>query len=75
MENRNLLIGIAIGLVVGAGGGYWVGSALSAGRYAEVQRAQTASPAEQNAQGTTANALGNVQTNPYENVKTNPFDY
>ena len=71
MENQKILIGLAVGLVIGAGGGYYFGqtNGFKAGKAAG--RANV----EQEQAKAAVTAAGSVETNPYDNVKVNPFDY
>lgn len=69
--------GAVIGVVVGALGGYFLGSTLAIEsinkQIAAQEKANEAVPANPYANIET-NPLENVKTNPYEGVKTNPFE-
>ena len=67
MNTPNIIIALIIGLLVGVGGGYYFGYDMG---YEKAVRDTLAADAS----GTTVNALGDVETNPYENVKLNPFE-
>lgn len=73
--DQKILIGMVIGLAVGGVAGFFIGdrTAVSA---INAQTEQQVSPQGQaEGAGAAVNAVGAVQTNPYESVKTNPFDY
>jgi len=75
--NQQLIIVGAVGLVVGALGGYFFGSAQATNsinaQIAEKERLD-AEASVNPFEDVTTNPLENVKTNPYEGVKTNPFE-
>lgn len=71
--NQQLLIGIAVGLLLGGVGGWFLGSyqaTSSINAQLAAQEEEAGNPFED----VNTNPLENVKTNPYENVKTNPFE-
>lgn len=75
--NQQLLIGAAVGLILGGVAGYFFGSAQAVNSINK----QTAEQERLNAEASvnpfenvSTNPLENVKTNPYEGVKTNPFE-
>ncbi len=75
--NQQLLIGAAVGLIVGGLVGYFFGSAQAANSINKQIAEQERSSAEASVnpfENVSTNPLENVKTNPYEGVKTNPFE-
>ncbi|OGG45000.1 hypothetical protein A2673_02825 [Candidatus Kaiserbacteria bacterium RIFCSPHIGHO2_01_FULL_50_13] len=70
--DQKLLVGVAVGLVVGAIGGYLIGGSQPAPASEGVasEEGGAVNPFE----NVTANPLENVRTNPLQNVKLNPFE-
>jgi hypothetical protein len=67
MEYGKILIGFIAGLVIGAGGGYYVGGITNIAGSLEQEETPRAT-------STSDNPFAEVETNPLENVKLNPFE-
>lgn len=67
MKNKELIMGLVIGFLVGGIGGYALGSYL-----ATSSDVNAVPEAAIDAAGT--DVLGDIETNPLENVRLNPFE-
>lgn len=74
MDMTKTWVWFVIGVVLGAGGGYYAGRVNGIKQGIEQERAAAAVvAASAGGSQAAANPLKNVKTNPYENIKTNPF--
>ena len=77
MMNQQLLVGAAVGLILGGLAGYFFGSAQATSSINKQIAEQEQLKAEASAnpfEDVSTNPFENVKTNPYEGVKTNPFE-
>ena len=72
----HLIIGLIAGLLLGAGGGWYIGNMMGLNAGAAAMKEANVQPIQTQAttQAETSNPLEDVKTNPYEDVKTNPFE-
>ena len=75
--NQQMLMGAAVGLILGGVAGYFFGAAQavnSINKQIAEQERLNAEASVNPFENVSTNPLENVKTNPYEGVKTNPFD-
>jgi len=79
---EKMLIGLIAGLIVGGGGGWYLGNMMGLNQGAQAteaalaQQDQLRGSADTSAEvtSTAQNPLEDVSANPYEDVKVNPFE-
>lgn len=67
MEYSKILIAFIAGLVIGGGGGYYVGGITGVAENSQLEAVSQAT-------STSDNPFAEVKTNPLEDVKLNPFE-